>query len=275
MDEQNEQIEKISGNIHTEIFTEETNAFQCKKFFLTYHLKENETKDQVFKNLEYLGEVCEKYIFAEEYGKSGNTPHIQGAFILKAKMRATTVAKYFKNGCTLRKLKNWNSAFNYCLKEGNRILTNVKIPKPIKIIENLYDWQKRIEKLFLEEVDERKIYWFWEQKGNIGKSAFIKYMIVKHKVLYCSGGKYTDIMNLVFNQNMDDCRGVFFDIPRANLGNISYASLENIKNGMICNTKYETGVKVFNSPHIFVFANARPDCLDKLSLDRWVIEELC
>jgi hypothetical protein len=81
-------------------------------------------------------------------------------------------------------------------------------------------------------------------------------------------------MNLVFNQDMDACRGVFFDIPRSNRGNISYASLECIKNGMVCNTKYETGVKVFNSPHIFIFANFEPEEPDKLSADRWIITEL-
>jgi hypothetical protein len=43
---------------------------------------------------------------------------------------------------------------------------------------------------------------------------------------------------------------------------------------MICNTKYETGVKVFNSPHIFVFANFPPDKPDELSNDRWIIKEL-
>ena len=53
---------------------------------------------------------------------------------------------------------------------------------------------------------------------NVGKSAFIKYMIVKYNVLFCSGGKHTDIMNLVFNQDMNTCSCVIFDIPRANRG---------------------------------------------------------
>lgn len=81
-------------------------------------------------------------------------------------------------------------------------------------------------------------------------------------------------MNLVFNQDMDECSCVMFDIPRANRGAISYASLESIKNGMVCNTKYETGVKVFNSPHIVIFANFPPEDEDLLSADRWVISEL-
>ena len=99
-------------------------------------------------------------------------------------------------------------------------------------------------------------------------------MIVKHNILFCSGGKYTDIMNLVFNNDMDVCDCIMFDIPRANEGHISYASLESIKNGMVCNTKYETGTKIFNSPHLFIFANFPPDDVDMLSEDRWVIQDL-
>jgi hypothetical protein len=81
-------------------------------------------------------------------------------------------------------------------------------------------------------------------------------------------------MNLVFNQDMDTCNVVFFDIPRNHGGKISYSSLESIKNGMVCNTKYETGVKVFNSPHIFCFANFPPDDESCLSQDRWKITQL-
>ena len=43
---------------------------------------------------------------------------------------------------------------------------------------------------------------------------------------------------------------------------------------MICNTKYETGVKIFNSPHIICFANFPPDNLEQLSADRWIITNL-
>jgi len=148
-------------------------------------------------------------------------------------------------------------------------------PKPIKVITNLYAWQKSIETMVINtEPDNRKIYWYWESVGGIGKSDFIKYMIVKYNALLCQGGKHSDIINLVFNCDMNNTNVVFFDIPRANKGNISYTALECIKNGMVCNTKYETGVKVFNPPHLIVFANFPPSDLEQLSLDRWVIQEL-
>ena len=214
---------------------------------------------------------CKKAIVGKEVGESG-TPHLQGYFEFKKKGRPLGI--FGINRIHFEKSKgNAESNDKYCGKDGD-ILLRIGFPRPIEIIENLYPWQKKIEELVLGPVDNRKIYWFWESKGNIGKSAFVKYMIVKHQILYCSGGKYTDIMNLVFNQNMDECSCVMFDIPRANRGAISYASLESIKNGMVCNTKYETGVKVFNSPHIVIFANFPPEDEDLLSADRWVISEL-
>jgi len=102
----------------------------------------------------------------------------------------------------------------------------------------------------------------------------VKYCVVKHRVLFCDGGKKSDLINLVFNQDMDLTRCVIWDLPRSAMGNISYATLEAVKNGMVCNTKYETGVKIFNSPHIIVFANFPPDSPAQLSEDRWVIEEI-
>lgn len=139
---ESEQSEKISGNIQTEIFTDKDKGFQANKFFITYHIKDGESFEQAFLRLEPLKNICDKYIWAEEYGKENKTPHIQGGFILKAKMRASTISKkFFKNGVTLRKLKNWQACFTYCVKEGNKIISNQKIPKPIKILkeENLYE----------------------------------------------------------------------------------------------------------------------------------------
>lgn len=218
-------------------------------------------------------EICKKGGFGKEVGEECKTPHLQGAVWLKKKLRKTQLQKYPGFARTsLRPIRNEEAVIRYIQKEGDCWMHG--FPKPIKIIHDLYEWQSNIEELSLTEPDERVINWYWEPEGNIGKSAFCKYMIVKHKALYCSGGKHADLMNLVFNCDMDECSTVIFDIPRAHMGKVSYSALESIKNGMVCNTKYETGVKVFNSPHIFVFANFPPDNVDSLSADRWNIVRL-
>lgn len=240
-----------------------------RKIFYAFTLPNYVTNyDEIIRQLK---EIAKKGIVGKEICPTTKTVHLQGYIALKKASRITEL-KILGNphweACKGTEEQN----IKYCSKEGDYVKWG--FPTPIKIIENLHDWQRKIESLFLSEPDDRKIYWYWDSNGNIGKSAFIKYMIIKHKVLFCSGGKHSDIMNLVFNQDMDECRGVFFDIPRANKGHISYASLESIKNGMVCNTKYETGVKVFNSPHVFIFANFPPENQELLSADRWDITEL-
>lgn len=228
----------------------------------------NYTKEEECSIINIFRDKARMWIIGDE---CVSTPHLQGYVEFKTKCRPLCMFD--------TKRIHWEKAkgskednIKYCSKQN--VLSSFGCPKPVKIISELYDWQKKIEEIYLTEPDDRKIYWYWEDEGNVGKSAFIKYMIVKHQILFCSGGKYSDIMNLVFNQDMDNCSCIMFDIPRANKGNISYASLESIKNGMVCNTKYETGVKVFNSPHVFVFANFLPDDIQQLSMDRWVITKL-
>lgn len=231
----------------------------------------NFTNDELNSISSICSKNCKYAIIEKEVGENG-TPHLQGYFEFKTKMRPSSIFNnkriHFEKAKGTREQND-----NYCSKDNN-IVISIGRPKPIKIISTLYDWQKKIEDLILTEPDDRKVFWYYDKKGNIGKSAFIKYCIIKHKVLFCSGGKMSDIMNLVFNQNMDETNCVIFDIPRANEGCVSYAALESIKNGMVCNTKYETGVKIFNSPHLICFANFPPKDIDKLSSDRWIITNL-
>lgn len=234
----------------------------------------NNWSQQEFVDLcQTIDKIAKKAIIGSEVGEKG-TPHLQGFISLFRKERIATLrtrAGFLR--ASFRKCRNEEALIKYCQKDGV-VLFRMGFPLPVRTITELYPWQKEIENLYLSEPDNRSIYWFWEPNGNIGKSAFVKYMIVKYKALYCDGGKKTDLINLVFNSNMDECKCVIWDLPRGTRGSISYATLECVKNGMVCNTKYETGTKVFNPPHIFVFANFPPDDVSQLSLDRWKIKEL-
>jgi len=235
----------------------------------------NYTEDEVCQLFQVIPIIAKKAICAKEVGENG-TPHIQAYISLKKKERITGLMnKYPKcfGRASFRVCRNEPALIEYCKKDGN-IFINIGFPKPIQIIQELRPWQLAIEKLFFQPVNDRKIYWFWETVGGVGKSSFVKYMVVKHLCLFCDGGKKSDLINLVFNNNMDECRCIIWDIPRSTKGSISYATLESVKNGLICNTKYETGIKAFNPPHIFVFANFPPDKPEELSVDRWEIYNL-
>ena len=263
MTAKNEQTEKTSSNIQIEVFTSNDNGFQANKWFITYHIKEPEQFEQAFNRLEPLKDLCDKYIWSEEYGEEGNTPHIQGAFILKGKtkMRATTLGnKFFENGVTLRKLKNWQAAFNYCSKEQNRIETNQKFPKPIKIITEdiFYEWQKNIISIIQNEPHERDIHWINGKQG-AGKTQFIKYLVVKHGAIILNG-KPSDMKNGII-EYMKNNGGNTPEIILSNIGfdkdlsRIHYSGYEDIKDMCFYSGKYEGGMVCGNNPHLFIFAN--------------------
>lgn len=243
---------------------------QLTSWFFTYN---NYSPTDIETIETILKPLCKWFCFQEEKGESG-TPHLQGCLVLKKKMRFSEFK--LPKQIHWEKTRNLASAKEYCQKldsRNGRVIT-FGLPKPIKIIDSLYPFQQKILDIFLQDPDDRIVNWFWEDTGNIGKSSFVKYMVVKHGCQFCDGGKKADLVNLVFNTDMDNCKAIIWDIPRSAQGHISYSTLESIKNGLICNTKYETGVKAFNSPHIFVFANFPPDDTTQLSADRWNIKEI-
>lgn len=266
MTETTEITENSLGNIQTSSFSsEDTKGFQANKWFFTYHIKDNETFEIAFERLKPLTEFCDKYVWSEEYGKSNNTPHIQGAFILKNKIRyraKTLQSNYFLNGVTLRKLKNWNAAFEYCIKENNKIYTNVKIPEPVKIIseDKLYKWQKKIIDYIQKEPDDREILWICGKQG-CGKTQFIKYLVINFDAIILNG-KPSDMKNGII-----DYKSKNNDTPKLIVSNIGfdkdlsllhYSGYEDIKDMCFYSGKYEGGMICGNNPHLLIFSNGKP-----------------
>lgn len=225
-----------------------------------------------------LSKYCEKYQVAKEVGEKG-TPHLQGFIQFKTKARPKSVF-CFNEGFhwDLAKgndqsqvnylgsdLKNKSSKSELWLSHGMP-----KPPTPIRI--NLTWntlWTSMLEILTGEE-DDRTIHWLWSDRGKFGKTQFTRYLVHKHNAQFITGGKYTDIMNLVYHTDMDDCRILVVNVPR-DFSNVSYSALEAIKDGLVCNMKSHTnGSKIFNPPHVVVFAN-RPPKTDTMSTDKWNI----
>lgn len=222
--------------------------------------------------LNKLPYICKKYIFQPEKGVSG-TKHLQGSIWLKKKMRFSEFN--LPKQIHWSKMRNEEACITYCSKDATKdgLTYSFGIPKPIQIITTLYTWQKEIENIYFTEPDNRTVYWYYDRIGNAGKSAFCKYMSVKHKVPVVQGGKLNDLINIIFNLEMTEVTMIIFDIPRNNGNKISYSAVECIKNGMITNTKFETGIKVFNNVHVIIFSNDKPD-ETQLSSDRWIIKKI-
>lgn len=212
---------------------------------------------------------CYMYAFQEELGEGG-TPHLQGIISCHKPTRSTVFGNKKIHWEFVGDVK---ASYVYCTKSDTRnggvFLKKYTIPYTFRL-DNLYDWQKILltQLTYGDSPHDRQVNWYWSTQGKTGKSSFCKHLVFNYNAVFLSKGKYNDIINIIHNTDMVNKNIVVIDLPRNNGNKVSYDAIESIKNGLICNTKFETGSKGFAPPHIVVFANSPPD-LDKLSNDRW------
>lgn len=234
------------------------------------HIQILETTFQNFKKIE-------KYVFQKEIAPTTSTKHLQGAVWFTKKTRWEELKLEFGNLIRWSKMNNEDASIRYCQKSETSEPDSKPyvwgFPKPLKLITPNKQWQINILKIIKDEPDDRKVYWFWSKEGGVGKSQFCKYLIATQNCVFIDEGKKADIMYSIMEADMDKCNTVVFDIPRDNGNKVSYKSIESIKNGMVYSPKYESKHKLFNSPHVICFANSPPE-IEKLSNDRWVVEEI-
>lgn len=130
----------------------------------------------------------------------------------------------------------------------------------------LRKYQARIDTLVRSAPDPRKIHWYYDEYGNSGKTWFTRFLICFRGATRFSNAKTADIAYAIRGSP----RVVVFDYSRSQEEQVNYAVLEDIKNGLIFSPKYESESKMFNVPHVIVFANWRPN-ESKMSQDRWDI----
>lgn len=135
----------------------------------------------------------------------------------------------------------------------------------------LHDWQQELmEKLALPP-DDRTIQFIVDTSGNNGKTWFAHYFAQKNKdcQVMCPG-KRADMAYIL----RTDIRVLILDAPRSKQGEfIQYDFLEDVKNGYVFSSKYESSIKRLNNVHLIVLMNEPPD-LTKLSSDRFDITYL-
>jgi len=240
-----------------------------KNHFFTYNnynLDEIDVIVSTLKSFAYKGKI------QSEVGESG-TPHLQGMIWCKTAHRDTEFK--LPKQIHWRALKDTENKRDYCGKDETHdglFRTSWGFPKPLRVLrkDDFYDWQIQMDNCISYEPDDRTIYWIYSKNGGMGKSTFCKYLAYTYNAVICGKGNYSDIINIMYNANMDNTNLVVFDLPRNNGNKVSYSALEAIKNGLICNTKYETGNKLFNPPHILIFANDEPEW-EAMSDDRFKV----
>lgn len=250
-----------------------TNA-RSRKWVFTLN---NWTKDEFDILVAMMTQKKGTFCIGKEIGECG-TPHLQGYV-------------EFKNARTFDSLKKINDRIHwekargnrkqnvlYCSKDNN-VTSTFPLPLKNRLLKQYDDvewrpWQRLIIDIIESDViDTRSIHWFWEPKGNVGKSYLCKYLYLKYDAIIASGKK-DNIFNQIkiwMDAHEDTSPNIILvDIPRTNLEYINYSALEEIKNGLIYSGKYEGGVCAFECPKVIVFANDTPDT-NKMSEDRWKI----
>lgn len=138
--------------------------------------------------------------------------------------------------------------------------------------EQFYPWQNDVKRYMLGPIHPDKIFWVCQEAGGCGKSAFCKFMSFHYKYLKLQVAKASDLKNLVYKSKKS--RVYMVDITRTISRQDSmddlYCAIEDLKNGHVVNTKYETGECMFEKPHVVVFSNQMPD-LSKLSAYKWEV----
>jgi len=215
-----------------------------------------------------------KYIIGREVGEQG-TPHLQCYIEFPKRVRPKGLLPLFQGHWEKCKGTRTDNT-NYCSKDGN-FETNMTIDKPVSILKetDMYKWQKELLSSLKESPNNRAIYWYWEKVGNVGKTAFAKFMAVKFACI-CVGGKGNDIfcgINKYKEKEGHYPLIVIVDCPRDRLEYMNYGAIEQVKNGLVFSGKYESTMMVFNSPHVVIFANDEPD-RSMYSDDRWIIKKI-
>ena len=122
---------------------------------------------------------------------------------------------------------------------------------------------------------ERTIHWFWEPTGNQGKSFLTNYLVWKKLAVKVNGaGKDLAYMLLTAIQKNEEIEQfVILDIPRDQGNNVSYQKLEELSDGILTSTKYESDNLYLPPMHKLVFANMPPEQA-RLSDDRLCVIEI-
>lgn len=260
-----ETLETTLGNTKTRVVPSKFWCFTLNN----YTMDQVETLETTFRQHDV------DYIFGEEKGEKG-TPHLQGYIECKGKVRPVEFFKLDKSIHWEKRKGNKEQNIKYCSKEG-KVHTNMKIAKPLRdpwLECQPSAWQLNLLNILDGEPDARKIYWYYDSEGGSGKSIFTKHICMTKNAIMVNG-KGNDIKcgvtsHIEKHGELDIC---IMDFPRTVEGYVSYSAIEEIKNGMFFNGKFESSMVMFNTPHIVIFANFLPDT-SKLSKDRWVIENI-
>lgn len=250
---------------------------QSRKWVFTVN---NWTEEELTTILQKFSEKKWEYGIGKEKGESG-TPHLQGWLQSKSPIEIKVLKKIMPRAHIEKMKGKVEDSIIYCSKDGdyesNRVsktetpenLYNQEMEEEYKDVKWL-PWQKAIIDKIEEKPDKRKVYWYWEENGNIGKTFLAKYLDWKYDAIIANG-KQGDVFH-AYAQYLEknQPKVSIIDIPRSHKEYVCYSTMEKIKDGLVHSGKYEGKKLRICRHHLIIFANFPPD-KRQLSEDRWEI----
>ena len=267
-------------------------SFFARRFVLTVH-KQNKVDYEnlvAFFNSEKVKSAC----IAREFGKHKIHPHFQVYFVLH-EQRGMLKSMEQILGHTNFHLEVAQGTHEDCIAyvyainksyEGGFVDYNKNCnipwnynPAPVNFWNNLKlkPFQQEIVEIAKSEYHRRHIYYFYEPKGNTGKTILAEYLHIYYGAII-TGGKEQDMKHAV--ARWEEITGadpviIIVDVARSDDLNLeSCKAIEVIKNSLFFDGKYESAMAhSFPKPHMFIFSNKSP-VLSFFSEDRWKVAKI-
>ena len=182
-------------------------------------------------------------------------------------------------------LVNLRENFFECFARHDRFLTQYKIDfeqrghmtalKDSTASVPLRAWQDACLRLVTQPPGDRKVRWFWENVGNVGKSWMARYLALHHDALILGAMKKLDLLHAI-TKTISGKTVVVFDLTRSTeegAVKVVYEVLEQLINCVIHSGKYDSQTVWIQQVHLLVFANFEPD-RTSMSLDRWDVHHI-
>lgn len=227
--------------------------------------------DTICATLKEAGVV--KCIIGLEKAPTTGTEHLQFWMQFKNPRMFGGVARLIKGAHIEPSYASDVKNYEYCSKE--KVLAQWGWPKKIRDpMEGKVprQWQQEMLKRLEAEPDDREIVWVHGPPKS-GKSSFIKSLAIQGKCLQVNGGvadiQYA-VAEMVKAGNPPRC--IVWYLTYEEGTTVSWRAVENVKDGMFFSPKYESGMCLYDNPHVWIFANFAPGAISVAS-DRIVVVE--
>ena len=237
------------------------------RYHLTIYQPKNKVDDLIMLDLhhehkrieQWFKDNCKKYVFQLEQSKN-DMLHWQCVISLNKKEFSKKVLSSISSYTGIKEdyinispSLTGNTSFSYAMKEETRVegpWSNKMLEENLQVetlsLDRFYTWQKCVYHISMGKPDDRSIHWFYDTKGNRGKTQLTRMLLANHGkevgVIPCVGTS-NQLVSAIINMGMR--KTYILDIPRAKSGGSwddriadLMLTIESIKNGLLVSAMY-------------------------------------